>query len=210
MKGLLRKDVYVLFQASRAQLLIVLLFLVISMTMNNTLIAYMLALYAAMMPITVISLDERSRFDRFALALPWSRAQIVVSKYALSLAAACFAALSYLAGVLTLGSAVNGGISLQDALTTFCAMLTIGTLLPALMRPFVFRFGVDKGRMWIMLITIAFGVGAGLLSMDEGSAVSQLANRLTALPLWLLPLAGLTAFALSAFVSVQIYRRREL
>ena len=29
MKGLLRKDVYVLFQASRAQLLIVLLFLVI-------------------------------------------------------------------------------------------------------------------------------------------------------------------------------------
>ena len=54
MKGLLRKDVYVLFQASRAQLLIVLLFLVISMTMNNTLIAYMLALYAAMMPITVI------------------------------------------------------------------------------------------------------------------------------------------------------------
>ena len=133
MKGLLRKDVYVLFQASRAQLLIVLLFLVISMTMNNTLIAYMLALYAAMMPITVISLDERSRFDRFALALPWSRAQIVLSKYALSLAAACLAALSYLAGVLTLGSAVNGGISLQDALTTFCAMLTIGTLLPALM-----------------------------------------------------------------------------
>ena len=197
MKGLLRKDVYVLFQASRAQLLIVLLFLVISMTMNNTLIAYMLALYAAMMPITVISLDERSRFDRFALALPWSRAQIVLSKYALSLAAACLAALSYLAGVLTLGSAVNGGI-------------TIGTLLPALMLPFVFRFGVDKGRMWIMLITIAFGVGAGLLSMDEGSAVSQLANRLTALPLWLLPLAGLTAFALSAFVSVQIYRRREL
>ena len=112
--------------------------------------------------------------------------------------------------MLTLGSAVNGGISLQDALTTFCAMLTIGTLLPALMLPFVFRFGVDKGRMWIMLITIAFGVGAGLLSMDEGSAVSQLAKRLTALPLWLLPLAGLTAFALSAFVSVQIYRRREL
>ena len=85
-----------------------------------------------------------------------------------------------------------------------------GTLLPALMLPFVFRFGVDKGRMWIMLIAIAFGIGAGLLSMDEGSAVSQLAARLTALPLWLLPLAGLTVFALSAFVSVQIYRRREL
>ena len=205
MKGLLRKDVYVLFQASRAQLLIVLLFLVISMTMNNTLIAYMLALYTAMMPITVIALDERSRFDRFALALPWSRAQIVLSKYALSLAA-----LAYLAGVLTLGSAISGGVSLQDALTTFCAMLTVGTLLPALMLPFVFRFGVDKGRMWIMLIAIAFGIGAGLLSMDEGSAVSQLAARLTALPLWLLPLAGLTVFALSAFVSVQIYRRREL
>ena len=210
MKGLLRKDVYVLFQASRAQLLIVLLFLVISMTMNNTLIAYMLALYTAMMPITVIALDERSRFDRFALGLPWSRAQIVLSKYALSLAAACLAALAYLAGVLTLGSAISGGVSLQDALTTFCAMLTVGTLLPALMLPFVFRFGVDKGRMWIMLIAIAFGIGAGLLSMDEGSAVSQLANRLTALPLWLLPLAGLTVFALSAFVSVQIYRRREL
>ena len=55
------------------------------------------------------------------------------------------------------------------------------------MLPFVFRFGVDKGRMWIMLIAIAFGIGAGLLSMDEGSAVSQLAARLTALPLWLLP-----------------------
>ncbi len=210
MKGLLRKDLYVLFQASRAQLLIALLFLGLSMATENLLMAYMLALYAGMTPLTVISLDEQSRFDCFALALPWSRAQIVLSKYILCFAAGCAAAAAYLLCTLALGPILGSAANPAEALATSCGMLTAGILLPALMLPLAFRFGTEKGRMWSMLIMIAAILCIGVFVTDAGGGLFHPAGGFGTAPLWLLPLGALALFALSALVSVGIYKRREL
>ena len=79
MKGLLLKDYYTLLKQVRFYLIFLLIFTIIP-NMNLSSIAIV---YAAMLPITVIAFDERSKWDQLAAMMPYTERELVFSKYVL-------------------------------------------------------------------------------------------------------------------------------
>lgn len=212
MKGLIRKDLYVLFSACRLQLLIVTLFAGAAVLLEEQ-VSYLCALtavMAAMLPMTLMAYDEQSRFDRFAFALPVSRAEIVLGKYAVTLLSVLWIAVVYVLGGLL--SAAFGLLDLaQWNLGALAGMLTLPLIAPALYLPLAFRFGVEKGRIWVIIFMAVFGAAAfALTQLSSVSAEISVPGLLEGFSPWLLPPAALLLFGLSAFVSVQLYKKREL
>lgn len=205
MKGLIRKDLYVLWGACKLQLAMAALLIIFSAALGakgeNAFIFYaMSAFIIAMLPMTLMAYDEQSRFDGFVRALPVSPSGIVLAKYGLTLLCTCGAIACYAVGKWVAGFFIKPAPSLSGS-AGFSFMLAIMLLVPALSLPFSFRFGVEKGRFFFVLFGIFISGGASLLTSFNGPAPGGFTP-------WLLPLGALALFALSAPLSMRLYRAR--
>ena len=205
MKGLIRKDLYVLWCACKLQLAMAALLATLSAVLDakdeNAFMFYaMSAFIIAMLPMTLMAYDEQSRFDGFVRALPVSPSGIVLAKYGLTLLCTCGAIACYAVGKWAAGFLIEPAPLLSGS-AGFSFMLAIMLLVPALSLPFSFRFGVEKGRFFFVLFGIFISAGASLLASFNGAGLRDLVP-------WLLPLGALALFALSAPLSMRLYRAR--
>lgn len=150
MKGLLLKDWYALRgQAGRLFFLIALYIVIGEFSAGIGSIGILLC---AMLPTSCLAYDERAKWDRYALSMPLSVKDLVVSKYLLGyLMLAVGAALKLLVIVLPIG---NGSNFVSFVLTIAAALLYL-----ALQLPILFKFGTESGRIWMMIISGAFAIG---------------------------------------------------
>ena len=87
MKGLLLKDWYTLTRQLKFILAMLVFF---SILPGYSTVSFALV-YAAMLPITALAYDERSKWDELAAMMPYSVRELVLSKYILGLL--CFIAM---------------------------------------------------------------------------------------------------------------------
>ena len=203
MKGLLLKDYFTLLKQLRFYLIFLLIFTIIP-NMNLSSIAIV---YAAMLPITVIAYDERSKWDQLAAMMPYTERELVFSKYVLGyIAVAVFGVVAF---------ALQSGIALigHHAFTMEQGMALLVTaaaamILLAINLPFMFWLGVERGRI-VFMILIGVTVFLGMMSAD--SAKELIAhNTITAAQLLLLcGAAAIVTNAISIFASFQIYRKKK-
>lgn len=169
-------------------------------------IALFSALLCALVPKTVMAFDERSGWQRYSATLPLSRALQVQAIYLLALASIALGTLLF-CGIRTLlllcGHPVD---STMSAGTIGALMLSLGLLTSAFHYPFLFRFGLEKGRSATMLVCIVifiviFGVSGGMMESFSGEIgiISVICLPVSAL-LWL----G------SMLLSVRLYEKRDL
>ena len=150
MKGLLLKDWYVLWGGAKRLIFLIALYIVIGEFSAG--IGSVGVLLCAMLPTSCMAYDERSKWDRYALSMPISVRDLVVSKYLLGyLALLAGAALKLLVILLPFG---NGGDFASLALLLAATLLSI-----AVQFPILFKFGIESGRIWMMLLTAVFAVG---------------------------------------------------
>jgi len=204
MKGLLIKDFYTLVK----QLKFVLLFLIIMMVIPGINQSAFAMIYFAMMPITAMAYDERCKWDSLAAMMPYTAKDLVLSKYLLGyigMGAAC---------MLSLGANwiiklfQHSSLTMEDALAILL-IACAGMILLAVNLPFIFRFGVEKGRIVFMVI-IATSVFALMMAGDKIKLL--LASDLIS-PALLAGL-GVGAAVLSNMISIAIsnavYKRKIL
>ena len=199
MKGLLIKDLKVLRSQGRVFLMLAIFYLAFSLLAKDfSMLGTMLVVLCSMLPVTVMAYDEQSKWDRYALSMPVSRAMVVSSKYLLGvLLSGCAFLLSVLANVL-----VQRG-AFFEAVQNNLLGLGLSLLFLALVLPMSFKFGVAKGRLVMMLAVFAIAILGGLLFSNN-----SIAKALDAIAQYfLLIAAGL--FIASIGVSIGIYRRRE-
>lgn len=193
MKALVKKDLFVLTRQMRLFLVMIVVFAVLPGASMTT----FAVVYAAMLPYTALAYDERSKWDQMAAMLPYTDRDVVLAKYVLGwLLIAATTALSLLAGLITRAD-------FMGPLLGFC----IGLLVMALTLPLMFRFGVEKGRMFFILMMVVLGVGGANLA--TGLAQSPDTTSLKRLLLIVLPLAAVGANAVSVPLSVKLYARRS-
>lgn len=165
MKGLLLKDFYTLVK----QLKLVLLFLVIMTVIPGINQSAFAMIYFAMMPITAMAYDERCKWDSLAAMMPYTAKDLVLSKYLLGyfgMGAAC---------VLSIGANAiiklfqHSAMTMEDALTILL-IACVGVILLAVNLPFIFGFGVEKGRI-IFMVIIAASVFAMMMAGDKIKAL---------------------------------------
>ena len=210
MKGLLLKDWYVIFKQGKVMFLFVLLYLILGALGENTFFGAFAVLFLSLLPITVMGFDERSKWDRFAVTLPVTRKQLVLEKYLFSLIALGAGAALYLVFTIAGSAFVHRSTDLAELLGVLAPMLSVSLIFSAVNFPMMFKLGVEKGRLWFILIIALLGaILGGLLAMrsNEGGSLPPWLNGQL---LWLLLPVSLLLFAISYPLSVRIYEKREL
>lgn len=164
MKGLLRKDFYMTLRYCRSMLLILVVFLAVSFVNKDSLFFNVYpCLLCSMIPITLLSYDERSRWDRYSLTMPYTRAQLVGSKYLIGLIISGIAVLVSLAVVVLRTVAAGEALTAGGLLSLAAAMLAVSLAAPSLCLPWFFKLGVEKGRIvYYGVIVVLFGGAAAL------------------------------------------------
>ena len=203
MKGLLYKDAVTLMKQLKLFLLMILIFAVIP---GYNLITFALV-YCAMLPFSAMAYDERSKWNRLAAMLPYSDVQLVLCKYILGwlsvLGATLIAAVAQFAVLLMRGAQAE----LAAMLLTLVVSASASLILLALSLPFLYRFGVERGRMTFIVAIVLGVVGVTLfsnvISFDLNSAFSR----------WLILLVPALAVALNAIsvpISTRLYQHHSV
>ena len=201
MKGLLIKDWKTLLKQMKVMLAIVVVFACIP----GTYMAAFALFYAAMLPVTALAYDDRAKWDELAAMMPYTAKAIVGSKYVLGLTLVLpVLALSMLSRLIV-HSAPIVSEDTMSLLITACLSL----VLMAIDLPFMFRFGVEKGRLIYILLTCVFVV-AGVNYADKlTNTINGIGTAMvTTVPLLLLAAAVIALF-ISYLVAVRVYRARR-
>lgn len=201
MKGLMKKDFLMLWRASRAFLLICVLFIAMSaISQDNIIFLFMPIMISGLLPSTLLSYDERCKWQEFSGALPVSRAQLVSAKYLLGL------------GCMTLILLVTLIVHLivrrfppQTLLSMLGAIYGLSLFISAVSLPMMFKFGVEKGRLWYYATLVLVGGASGA---SAGVATDLFSEGLPSF-LWFIPVLGVVIFALSWLLAIRFYQKRE-
>ena len=113
-------------------------------------------LYTGLLPVSLLAYDERAHWEKLAPMLPVTLRDIVRSKYVLGFFLTLAAG-----GLLFLGRAFTGRASFSEAASAALGAAALGLVFQAVLYPFLFRLGVEKGRL-VMGGIVAVMVFAGL------------------------------------------------
>lgn len=202
MKGLLLKDYYTLLKQLRYYLIFIVIFALIP-SMNFSNIAMV---YAAMLPITVIAYDERSKWDQLAIMMPYSKRELVFSKYLIGyIGVALCMALSF--GLQAIISAFGGAPLAQESVLSIIITAFVALLLMAINLPFMFWLGVERGRI-IFLILIAVTVFLSMMSLQTTPKLLQLNTITPTVLIAISAVAALVANVASVRISNRLYQKK--
>lgn len=165
MKGLLIKDFYQMCRHCRAFLLIVVLFSALSALEDTSLfIALYPALFSGMIPVSLLSYDERSGWREYSGTLPYTKAQLVSGKYILGLAIElAVVAISALAQWIRFGR--YGVLEGLDVSAVMGMLVLMGFFSSGVSLPLMYKWGVEKGRI-IYYVVICVGCAASFILSD--------------------------------------------
>ena len=202
MTGLILKDLINLKKQARVYLILVLFYLVLGIANESSdMFSTMMIVVSAIIPITAMSYDERSKWDRYALTMPLSRKSMVASKYILGL---IFLVASFILSMLF--NSFFSNISLMENVMTCLATLSIGMVIMSVIFPLIFKFGVEKGRIFMMIVLFAPTALLLLLSKLEISMPDE--ETIKSL-LYLSPIVAAVIFIASIYISMSIYNKKE-
>ena len=208
MKGLLLKDWYMMKKYCRAYLVIAVVFIAVSLVnTDNMFFLFYPCMFCGMIPDNLLAYDERSRWMQYSGTLPYTRAQIVSAKYLIGLLTQVV--ILVLTGIAQgVKMAVSGTFVLSDFMVLILLLLTVSTLTSSISLPFFFKFGVEKGRTAYYAM-IGFVCGASVLASSLLNAQTEMEIQPNLL-LEVLPLIGICVYALSWYLSIVFYKKREL
>lgn len=187
MKGIVVKDLLALKSSMKTVILIVILFGVMGAKSGSAYMSTFASVYAAILPMTCMAFDERSRFNRYAVVMPVNLRDIVLSKYVVGLILAVAAT-----AVATAMTALSGG-SIGE---TVAASIAIPMVYHSILLPLMFKFGVEKSRIIILAGVVVPAVGISFL--EESGRLSGVINALGSVQVS-------SALAYGAMVLIVIY-----
>ena len=208
MKGLLIKDFYMVVKYCRNFLFMAVIFLAASIVnTDSSFFLFYPILLMGMIPVTLLSYDERSGWMTYSAALPYTRAQFVSAKYLIGLI--CQAITLVVATVAQgIFMSVTGTVDIIELLIMMLMLMIVAPLAPAFCLPFIFKLGVEKGRIaYYAMIAIICALGVGGATVFQTQLQADIEPNLIVL---LIALVSIALYALSWFLSIQFYEKREL
>lgn len=209
MLGLMRKDLCLLLQRSRAIIIMVGVGVIIGFSTDGGFLIGYLTMISAILSIGTISYDEFDNGYPFLLTLPVTRKSYVMAKYLFCLASnlAGWAAASVIyAGCCLLKGERFGMEQLTDAL----AILPVAGLMTAVMLPLQLKYGAEKSRLALAALAggvVALGYVGVKLFPDLPGSLSGVSDAVFGVVFVCLCIAAL---AVSFCCSLRIMEKKEL
>lgn len=194
MKGLLLKDCYTITKQLKIFLFVI---PVIALTGGLSMSA-MAVLLGSVLPMTAIAYDERSKWNELAAMMPFSKWDLVFSKYLLGYLCMSGSAILVVIGQFLIRT--TGIVQIENSLNILLFAIVSGLVFIAVNTPILFKFGSEKGR-FVFIIAMAL-IGAG------GSIVKNIGTNMQGIigdisPVFLLVIA-IILNVISIMISINI------
>ncbi|MED3660449.1 ABC-2 transporter permease [Ureibacillus sp. FSL K6-8385] len=207
MRALILKDLYVMFYQKNLMAILTVLFFIASFFFGDP---GLLTVFLSVLCITQINMllgyDETSNWYRFVYTLPVKKADIVKSKYILSLILLFFIVLIILPVSLITNIMAGSAIALKE---TFLILSIVGSsllIILGIIIPVIIKFGIQKGRIFILASIFIPVIAVNVFS--NGNIVVRLIEFIDLISLISLPVAAIL-FYLSYKLSVSILKNKE-
>jgi hypothetical protein len=201
MKGLLRKELYLIWAYCRIFLLMIAVFIVAGALGDQTdfMVVYPMVI-GMIVAVSTLSYDERSKWNVACDAMPVSRAQVVSSKYIVALGSVLVV---FVLILIAQGIRLTALGRLPELAHLPAKLLPLGLLGPAVLLPVMLALGVEKGRIiYFIAIGVVCALGVGMGKMPEA--------QLGTAPESLILLLSCAIFAASWLLAIRLYEKREL
>ena len=210
MKGLLLKDFCILKKQMKLMVVFVIFYAIWAVAAKMpTMMGTMVILLSIMMPISSMSYDEAGQWYRYAFSLPIPRRTLVLSKYVLGFLVSLGGLVVSAIGNIIILALTNGENALESWLTII-GFLELGVIFLSIIIPILFKYGVEKGRLFIVIIAVIPSLlVAGLGSTLKTSGTLMPSAELLQAILYSSPLFTLAIFLISFRISVGICRKKE-
>lgn len=170
MKSLLLKDFYVITKQLKIFLIII---PVIALTTGEAMSTFSILL-GAVLPMTAIAYDERSKWNELAAMMPYSKFDLIFSKYLLGYLCMFGAALLVFIGQII--GKNNGIVVIDDDINVLLFAVMGGLIFIAINTPILFKFGSEKGR-FVFIITMALvGASGPILQKVDSRIILKIFN----------------------------------
>ena len=170
MKSLLLKDFYVITKQLKIFLIII---PVIALTTGEAMSTFSILL-GAVLPMTAIAYDERSKWNELATMMPYSKFDLIFSKYLLGYLCMFGAALLVFIGQII--GKNNGIVVIDDDINVLLFAVMGGLIFIAINTPILFKFGSEKGR-FVFIITMALvGASGPILQKVDSRIIFKIFN----------------------------------
>lgn len=207
MKGLLRKDLYMMFSYCRSLLLISFTFMAASIFVDrNSFFLLFPGMYLSIIGLSLYSIDETQGWLKYSLALPYGKDLIVTERYLFNLLVSG-AGLIVFVGCQLVRTLLDPGFGVFDIAELIPPYIIISLASPILNLPCMFRLGAEKGRI-VYLATIAAMAG-GLFPISTIVNDNVPVSGLSGIFFVIVPVF-LVLYGISWQLSIRFFRAREL
>lgn len=207
MRGLIIKDILNLKKNMMTVLAMIIFFTLFAYgTANPSYIIAMIVLISTTMSITSMAYDELAKWDSYALTMPISRNNIVLSKYILSFlfslgGLVVSTTISY---ILILPKSTMKGLEL---LLSAYIIFVLSILFISIILPLIYKFGVEKSR--ILMLAIMAVPTAMIIFLKDANITMPTESQLM-MALKVSPLALIIVVLLSSWISCNIYINKDM
>ncbi|MTP79414.1 ABC-2 transporter permease [Turicibacter sanguinis] len=151
MKGLILKDLLNLRKNLKTIIIMCLFYTLLFSTLNPTFLSGMITILFAMQILTTFSYDDYSKWNMYALSLPITKKQLVLSKYILGISFIIFGGVfSFI--LTSLLSLFKGSFILGDLVASIIGSTGIMILMIIILLPLIFKYGVERSRIMLLAI----------------------------------------------------------
>lgn len=215
MKGLILKDLIMLKKQWISYLFMVGGFAVASI--GNISFGLIMTVIMSILPINMMSLDEMSRWQQYAVVLPYGRKNIVSSKYIFYVMNTLFS-MAILTIIYIISSIVKPETEISLPIILIGGLVA-GNIYPLIMLPLVFKFNSSTGRTILIIISMIFGgIIGGLTSalafqeIDGETNINETLINIFNSPFLPVVIIAVIAvlYLISWAISVKIYEKRDL
>ena len=218
-KGLITKDILQLKTYKRTLIIFIVIFTLTSISQESGLgniLAIMLTLGFGMFSMASFNYDELNKADRYILTLPLTKKEVVLSKYILVIGSTVIGNIIGITLGVVLTFAINKQVpNIEELISVgLGSVLGIG-IIEAIQIPCVYKWGAEKGRIQMVVVTALVALLAGgIIFIGEKATIQFPATNILEIFSKFLPLIfiGITIiiYYISYKVSYKIYFKKEI
>lgn len=197
MKGLLLKDCYTITK----QLKLFLIVIPVMAVTGGFSMSALAVLLGSVLPMTAIAYDERSKWNELAAMMPYSKGNLVLSKYLLGYFCVFGATILVVIGQLLINAP---GIAHTDgSINMLLFAIASGLAFIAINTPILFKFGSEKGR-FVFIITMALiGASGPILKNIDNNMLLKILNTSPVLILGIAVILNLISIMISINIKAE-------
>ncbi len=210
MKGLIIKDLFILKKTARVFVALTGLYLLMAIFLHTD-FGVLIAFIMGMLTITSFAYDEQAKWDAFALTMPVSKRDMVLSKYLLAVFLGIAGGLMGI--LLSVAAAIGQGpVDIMAILKNTGIAICATYVFSSIALPLVYKLGSEKSRLVLMLCYAApILLGTIIINMLSEASITmpQLLSAAHTAAI-ILPFFTVIAFVFSYRLSLVIFIKKDI